>query len=161
MSGPTDALGRPLAAWWQRVLAIIIDGFVTAVPGGIVFAIIVGASTTTTTDAFGNTMTLRASGGALAAGYLVVLLVILVYFGLLDGSQRGQTVGKMALGIATRDRAGGPVGFWRAFARRLLYQILFLVLFVPGLLNVLSPLWDARRQAWHDKAVGTVVVKVR
>jgi hypothetical protein len=31
---------------------------------------------------------------------------------------------------------------------------------LPLLLDYLSPLWDQRRQAWHDKVVRSVVVDV-
>jgi uncharacterized RDD family membrane protein YckC len=32
--------------------------------------------------------------------------------------------------------------------------------YLPGLIDVLFPLWDPKRQTLHDKAVGSVVVKV-
>jgi len=34
--------------------------------------------------------------------------------------------------------------------------------FIPlvNLLNFLSPIWDSRNQAWHDKIAGTVVLNV-
>ena len=37
-------------------------------------------------------------------------------------------------------------------------MVLWWLLLIPGLLDVLSPLWDGRRQTWHDKAVNSVVV---
>lgn len=33
------------------------------------------------------------------------------------------------------------------------------LLLVPGLLDVLWPLWDGKRQTLHDKIAGTVVVE--
>jgi uncharacterized RDD family membrane protein YckC len=35
--------------------------------------------------------------------------------------------------------------------------VLFLACLVPGIIDALLPLWDPKRQSWHDKAVGTVV----
>ncbi|MGH9279267.1 MAG: RDD family protein, partial [Acidimicrobiales bacterium] len=90
---------------------------------------------------------------------LVGLVVAVVYSGLLDGSSHGQTVGKMAMRLQVRDATvGGPIGFRRAAVRRFIYQCLFLALAIPGVVNALSPLWDRHRQAWHDKAVGSVLV---
>ena len=53
---------------------------------------------------------------------------------------------------------GGAIGFGRAALRRFVYQVLFLPFGIPGLINALSPLWDRRRQAWHDKVANSVVV---
>ena len=39
--GPVDRFGRPLADWWQRLVAILIDGIILGVPKGIVTAIFV------------------------------------------------------------------------------------------------------------------------
>jgi PASTA domain/RDD family len=53
-----------------------------------------------------------------------------------------------------RDRTSlGRIGYPRAFARWFVIALFWLVLLLPGLLDGLSPLWDAKRQAWHDKVV--------
>ena len=83
------------------------------------------------------------------------------YFSFLDGGRGGQTVGKMAVGIAVRDiDTGGAVGAGRALVRRVFFFATYfgLILFV---LNALSPLWDPRRRAWHDKIVRSCVVSIR
>jgi uncharacterized RDD family membrane protein YckC len=88
-------------------------------------------------------------------------VVSLGYFSFLDGGRRGQTVGKMAVGIAVRDiDTGGPIGAGRALLRRFIFFATYfgLILFV---INALSPLWDRRRQAWHDKVVHSCVVNIR
>jgi uncharacterized RDD family membrane protein YckC len=78
---------------------------------------------------------------------------------LLDGSERGATLGKRALKIQVRDAtAGGPVGVGKALLRRFVFVILWLPFIIPGLINVLSPLWDKKRQSWHDKATNSVVI---
>ena len=80
----------------------------------------------------------------------------------MNGSRRGQTVGKIALGIAVRDaRTGGPIGFWRALGRNAITVVFRLLLYIPYILDSLAPLWDARRQAWHDKVVHSVVVDLK
>ncbi|GAA4932953.1 RDD family protein [Actinoplanes utahensis] len=79
----------------------------------------------------------------------------------------GQTLGKRIMGIkvVAMERTG-ELGFARAFTRwaRLGMWTLFwwcCVGLIVQFLYSLSPLFDSRlRQAWHDKAAGTVVVAV-
>ena len=145
--------GAPYAEWWQRVLALILDVVILVIPLTIVRVILAAA--------FRNSAGTISPGGA-AVVLLVPFLLSLAYFGALDGGNNGQTVGKMALGIAVRnERTGGSIGFWWAVLRRFIYLFLWDLFFVPGLINSLSPLWDSRRKAWHDHAAHSVVVKVR
>ena len=102
---------------------------------------------------------------------IVFAAIDLTYFALLNGGDRGQTVGQMALGIAVRDEAtGGAVGPQRAGLRIIVLYPGILVGWVPilgslaGLYSIvagLSPLWDSRRQGFHDKATHTDVIRVR
>lgn len=157
-TGAVDELGRPLAAWWKRLLAILLDSLILAIPTGILGAII-GLSAIDT-DPITDDITI--DGAALALSTLLGLVLTLAYFGILEGGPRGQTVGKMALGIRVRDVAGdAPIGVGRAVLRRFVYQLLWYVAVIPGLLNVLWPLWDRKRQAWHDKVANSVVVDAR
>lgn len=67
----------------------------------------------------------------------------------------------MAMKIAVKDaNTGGPIGYGRALARWLVASVLWVAFYLPGLIDVLFPLWDPKRQTLHDKAVGSVVVKV-
>jgi uncharacterized RDD family membrane protein YckC len=154
-TGPVDALGRPMAEWWQRVVALLLDLVILAVPNSIIIRVIAGSSV--------STSVIRSStvGPHVWEAIGVSLVVSLGYFSFLDGGRRGQTVGKMALGIAVRDiDTGGAVGAGRALLRRFIFVATYfgLILFV---LNALSPLWDRRRQAWHDKVARTCVVSLR
>ena len=42
-----------------------------------------------------------------------------------------------------------------------LIEFLFILLGVIWLLDMLFPLWDAKRQTLHDKVAGSVVVRLR
>ncbi|GAA4594112.1 putative RDD family membrane protein YckC [Actinoplanes octamycinicus] len=82
-------------------------------------------------------------------------------------SSRGQTLGKMLMGIKVVGLdSTQPIGFRRAFSRwaQLGMWTLFwwcLVGLVIQFLDSLSATFDPRlRQAWHDKAASTVVVAV-
>jgi uncharacterized RDD family membrane protein YckC len=91
----------------------------------------------------------------------------ILYNTLLDGSEHGQTIGKRALGIQTRDDATGEsIGIGRAFVRSTVPLLLGFANYIAPifglvvLLDDLWPLWDSRKQTWHDKAAGSVVLKV-
>jgi uncharacterized RDD family membrane protein YckC len=116
-------------------VAIIIDSLLLGVVGGILGLILFGA-------------------GRLVFGFAIGL----AYYGYCNGVV-GQTVGKMALRIRVVDRTTGqPIGLGRGVVRYFIYVILFAACLIPGIINGLSPLWDNLRQAWHDKAVNSLVV---
>jgi uncharacterized RDD family membrane protein YckC len=155
-------LQQPLAPWWKRLVAIIVDGLVLGFGGTIVLLVIGAAAGTSNNQTPGP----PATNGQVAAGVLLaslfITLVGAIYYGALNGSRRGQTVGKLALGIAVRDaRSGGPIGFWRAFGRALVVWLFAIFLFIPYVLDSLAPLWDKRRQAWHDKVANSVVIDLK
>src|SRR5580700_70346 len=41
-AGPVDVLGRPMAKWWQRLVAFVIDLLILAVPNSIIISVIAG-----------------------------------------------------------------------------------------------------------------------
>lgn len=156
-------LNLPLAPWWKRLVAIIIDG---AALGAVYFVLlaIIGIAARNGQDA--TTTTASTKSGALFVGFIVIIILASIpnslYFGIMNGSTRGQTLGKMALGIAVRDAGTGqPIGIGRGIARFYMTVLFELVLYVPYVLDCLSPLWDKRRQAWHDKVVSSVVIDLR
>jgi hypothetical protein len=89
-------------------------GTVIAIPSGIVIAI-AGLSTIsdiTTTDAFGNDTLNTHAFRRLALGALIAFGIGILYRTIMEGSSRGQTVGKMAMGIAVKDLDdGGSIGY--------------------------------------------------
>ena len=65
------ATGAPVAEWWQRAVALIIDGAIFWIPGWIIVLIIGDALKTTHTDQFG--IQYQTTNGALIA-FLYILL---------------------------------------------------------------------------------------
>jgi uncharacterized RDD family membrane protein YckC len=140
--------GAPVSEWWPRVGAMLLDSLILVVPTVVVELVIVAG--------FGSGV------GASAAQFVISLLIGGFYFGVLNGTGTGQTIGNRAAGIAVRDANHNDVigrgrGWLRWFVRFALY--LFLVL--PGLLNDLWPLWDRQRQTLADKAAGSVMIRLR
>jgi uncharacterized RDD family membrane protein YckC len=130
-SGPSG----PRAGFWRRFAAAFLDGIVLGIIQGILSVIL-------------------DSSGAI---YLLSTLIGLVYYVALEGGPRGQTLGKMALGIRVIDfNAGGPIGYGRGLVRNLVKYVSGAVL----LLGYLWMLWDREKQTWHDKAASSVVVPV-
>ena len=96
---------------------------------------------------------------------VISLPLSLTYFTFAHGSRRGQTIGDAVNRIAVRSDAlrtgvGGRASYGQAFGCAMMIAV-FLAFFVVGgcCLDFLWPLWDRRRQAWHDKVAGTIVVR--
>lgn len=164
---PVDVLGRPLAEWWERLLAILIDSVIFIVLYYVLIAVAVGTSVGS--NSFSH------FGIKLWLVELVVGAGAIAYFALLEGSERGQSVGQMALGIAVRDGAtGGAITPQRAGIRMVILYPWMVLIWIPligGVLALvadiwslvcgLSPLWNDHRMGYHDIAQKTAVIKVR
>ncbi|MDB1087095.1 RDD family protein [Streptomyces sp. ACA25] len=96
----------------------------------------------------------EAPGGLYYVGSLI-MLAAWVFLGYLVGTT-GQTPGRKAVGIQVlKETTGKPLGFGMALVRMLLDVVNSL----PCLLGYLWPLWDAKKQTFADKIVGSVVVR--
>jgi uncharacterized RDD family membrane protein YckC len=137
-----EAAGMPMADWWRRLAALVIDIAIMWIPLAFV------------TRDMGR-----------IPGFFLGTAVGVTYFALLNGGRRGQTLGKMVWEVRVRDAAtGGPLGVPKAAVRYLAPTLVFLIPFAGFFLWVadgLSPLWDRRRQAVHDKLAGSMVVRAR
>jgi uncharacterized RDD family membrane protein YckC len=102
---------------------------------------------------------------ALAVGFIVAVLVFavvaLLYAPLMMAKTNGKTLGRMATGIRVVRASGEPMTFKVAAIREILLKALVVgiansVLFgLPGLLDILWPLWDEENRALHDFPVNT------
>jgi uncharacterized RDD family membrane protein YckC len=146
---PADGADRAYATWLSRVGAYLLDVLILVLPLIVFFAIIFAVDPGDTSAAW----------SALLLAYLASLVLPFIYFTVLHGNERGQTYGKRAAGIRVVDeRTGESIGYGRAFGRYGIIVVFGLIL-IPLLLDYLWPLWDRKSQAWHDKVVGSVVVR--
>ena len=130
----SSPVSGPRANFGQRLVAAIIDGIIVGVVGTVVGLIVRNG-----------------------LGGLLSLALGVAYYGWLEGSPSGQTIGKRMLGIRVYDlRQGGPIGTGRAIGR----YFARIVSAIPCLLGYFWMLWDKEKQTWHDKLVGSVVVPV-
>ena len=124
----------PRASFGRRLVGLLIDAILLTIVNGILRVAIHGFT-----------------------GSTIGFVVDAVYFTVLIGSSRGQTLGQMALGIRVIDfNSGGPIGYGRAFIRWIVSIISTIVIF----LGYFWMLWDKEKQCWHDKAANDVVVPV-
>jgi uncharacterized RDD family membrane protein YckC len=161
---PAGAAGSPdqvvmdpvYSPWWKRVCAALIDFVTLSIPNGIISSLLGGNAIET--DPVTGVASFHPTAGYVAA-IVISIVGSLAYYVVMEGGPAAATVGKMAMHITVRDASTWtPIGYGRALGRRLLGMVLWWLLLIPGLLDVLSPLWDGRRQTWHDKAVNSVVV---
>ena len=91
----------------------------------------------------------------------------MVLYDIIMVAMRGQTLGKMMARIRVVNAANGTLPGWSRSCLRVAVPFVPIVVgafvWYVGLLSLLvyaSLLWDKRRQGWHDKSSGTVVIKV-
>lgn len=182
--GPTTPDGVPLAGWWARVGATVIDSLILMVIYAVCWIPFYGQlvdayndyldeletslDNGTSTPMFGISGDLAATFAIMGAVGVVVSLVWTVAW--LRTKQA--TPGKMALGLQVRLRdAPGQMSYRTILVRWLtqtgapgvvgLVPVIGNFTFLYTLLDSLWPLWDDKNQAIHDKAAKTNVVRVR
>ena len=145
---------KHLASPGRRLAARIMDVVIV-----FVVAIVLGAM-----GIFGLAGAIGAGEGILAlfVGIALVLFPLLLIYEPTLIALKGQTLGKMAMGImVVRADDGGVPGWGKAIGRWILPGLLSIIPAVGWLLSLLvyiSLLWDDRRQGWHDKMATTVVI---
>lgn len=145
------------AGFWRRLVAYTVDNIII----NIVFIIL----TVIVTTAFilgSMSSNSRAWVADLADPARINLLVLpvtafyivmsIAYFTYFHGI-KGRTPGKMLMGLEVLSANGTPIGFGIAFLRSVGYLVssIFYIGFIWAA-------FDKRKQGWHDKIAGTVVI---
>ncbi len=143
------------ASFGRRLVAVLIDGFILSMVSFFITRFFPGANP----YVYGQRGLVPASTfmGTSLVGTLLSLLIGWGYYVYFIGS-KGQTVGKMAMGIKVVNMGGkGHPDYMHAFLREVVGKFISGLLFALGYLWML---WDGKKQTWHDKIAGTVVVRV-
>ena len=142
--------GPPLADYGQRVIAYLIDWAISVVL--IIVVVILSAILGAISDALGLLV--------VVVGYLGVFAYQIWNLAYLQGTN-GQTLGKMAQGISlVKEETLQPIGIGMVIVRYLVAGALAGVTCgIYGLLDILWPLWDPKRQRLTDKILKNVVIK--
>ncbi len=152
------------ASYGARLGGWLIDWLILAIVNAVINRVLVKVaflrvSFTTHTTTSGVTVYHHQHISVLAE--LINVAIILLYGTFLCGSPRGQTLGMMVVRAKAVDGdTGAPIGFARALGRAAFELLLFVLLFIPWVVDMLWPAWDVRRQTLHDKVTRTVVLKV-
>lgn len=135
--------------FFPRLVAYIIDDIIVLV-GIVIVSAIFGLSGYAT----GQVTTEAAFGVLNGIGLIIALVWTFGYF-IFFWSTRGQTPGKMIMGIKIVSTDGGPVTVGKAILRLIGYAVSGIVIY----LGFLWVIWDKDKQGWHDKIARTYVVK--
>lgn len=99
--------------------------------------------------------------GTVSRNAIVLLLCIIaslawwIYNRCIQAGRTGQSLGKRTLNLRLiSEKTGEPIGGGMAFARDICHILDSLACYIGWLF----PLWDAKRQTFADKIIGTVVV---
>ena len=171
----SPAPGYVYVGFWRRTVALIIDGIILSIVSyAILIPAMLGALNAADLSLLGSPGAYYrdpASGVYLAdpavmavvgrlltrmfAALGVIFLLQAVYFvGL--WAWRGATLGQLALGVEVRsENDGRRIGVGRALLRYIGFLISSSVL----LLGFIWVAFDRRKQGWHDKIAGTLVVR--
>lgn len=130
---------RPMvyATFWQRFLAMFIDGIVLSV---------INITITKVDESSGFFLGFWTSGINMVIGWL--------YYALQESGTRQATLGKRAMGIVVANTNGNRISFGKATGRYFSKILSFIIL----LIGYLMMLWDDRKQTLHDKIADTVVI---
>ena len=139
------------ALWPRRLASAVIDALVVGLLSVPFVAPFI--------DSSGERVVL--SPGEYRTALIVGILLQVTYFTGMH-AWRGATVGKIAARTVLLRDDGRPVTPGVAFVRAVslvgINAVSGFLLFVPGIVNMLSPLWHPRRQTFHDRLAKTIVV---
>jgi uncharacterized RDD family membrane protein YckC len=130
------------ASFWQRAVAFLIDWLIVVVIAMPVIVVAFGAE-------YFSLDPVRRSGDLLIA--LLVGVAIVSFW-----RYCGATPGKLAVGVKIVDAQTGQAP---STARLVLRLLCYLLSALPLYLGFLWIALDRRKQGWHDKIAGTVVVQ--
>ena len=143
-------LGTEKEVILHRIVAVIIDYIVM----GFLSFFILGAS-------IAPAIAIKSPGAFIGGLFMsiILIMVIWIFYGIIMETWKGQTVGKMVMGIIVVKENGEPCDFFAAFLRKVFRIIdslptLYLIGFIVIALT-------EKKQRLGDRLAGTVVVKLK
>jgi uncharacterized RDD family membrane protein YckC len=146
----TPLVSADYAGFWTRFSAVFLDGIFIGIFSGAVRAI----------SGIAISLVLGDSDSAVAvtaAIGIVIWLIELAYPIYFIGT-KGQTLGKMIMKIKViKADTGATPDFVSAFLRETVGKFISSIVLGMGYMAAIK---DPKKQAWHDRIAGTVVVKI-
>lgn len=143
---PADVAADGYGGFWLRVVAYIVDTLVLSIPGAILGAVM-GAMTSLSPVTPVPDLN----------GTLLSIAIAWLYFALMESSERGATLGKMAVGLRVVDEGGQRISFLRATGRYFSKFFSALILMIGFIMVAFTD----KKRGLHDLIAGTLVVKQR
>lgn len=131
--------------FWIRVVAYIIDAIILGIVGAVLFSIFGINFTEPDLENYDPTIN------------VVSFVIGWLYFALMESSERGATVGKMAMGLRVVTSDGQRLSFMNATGRYFA-KILSAIILLIGFIMVA---FTDKKRGLHDMIAGTLVIKVR
>jgi len=147
----TTTTAMQYAGFWRRFSAALIDGIVVSIIVGIIYAWLGLWSWLS----LGDTVEQGEAIAFVTVFSLMALVVLWIYWALMESSDTQATLGKMALGIVVTDLEGKRVSFGRATRRHFWKIASTLILFIGFIMAGCT----AKKQALHDMMAECLVVK--
>jgi uncharacterized RDD family membrane protein YckC len=171
--------GVPLASWWWRALAVLIDGLITTAIVTVITLPVWRSFYAAMASYFNAVMDAQRSGDTpptlspdlISGSSQLILTSVTLAVGMLYHvgflRWKSATPGKLICGLRVvpvdRGRDPGPLAWSSVLIRAAIWVLLGISSFLRliTLVDVLFPLWHPKRQALHDIAAKTQVVRVR
>ena len=148
------------AGFWRRLIAFMIDNTIITITFSVLgiiaaMAYVLGAISSNSDAWIINITDPTSSLSLMFMSCLFYLVIMLAYFTYFHGAT-GRTPGKMLLGLQVVSADGATISFGTAFLRAVGYLISSLLFTFP--LGFIWAAFDKKKQCWHDKIAGTVVI---
>ncbi|WP_405142554.1 RDD family protein [Sphaerisporangium sp. NBC_01403] len=159
----------PLAEWWERLVARIIDNVIFGVIYAILSSILASIFQPSVADILANPA--LSTGSYVLPGLLAGIIAFAAYaaYDYVLHSKDGQTLGKKVMKIRLAAVGGGPLDSSVVMKRSAIFPGVMVLYGIPFLgwlssifvlvLGVLILVDKPLQQGLHDKLAGTVVVK--
>ncbi|MEY1638015.1 RDD family protein [Tenuifilum osseticum] len=150
------------AGFWWRFLAYMLDAIIIGVIQWIivipVLALIGFSAASTASNGMNETEAIGMVGaivGTAMINYLALIVLMWLYFAIMESSKFQGTVGKIAIGLVVTDMEGNRISFARATGRyfgKILSSLIFMIGYILAG-------FTQKKQALHDMLAGTLVWK--
>ena len=141
----TGAAQVAYGGFWIRLVAYIIDAILLSIVVGVLASLLGFNMMETDWERYDPTINVL----SLVIGWL--------YFALMESSERGATVGKMAMGLRVVTSEGQRLSFMNATGRYFAKIISAFILFIGFIMIAFTD----KKRGLHDIIAGTLVIKNR
>jgi uncharacterized RDD family membrane protein YckC len=140
----SSVASAPKAGFWIRFVALVIDGLIVGIPGGIIVTLLVA-------------LVGKDATGVIIVLYGLFILAEVAYFVYFWSRPDGQTLGMKVFNLRVVKTDGSPLTVGGAIVRYVGYIVDSIIFGLP--IGYLWAAFDKDKQAWHDKMAGTYVIK--